>query len=372
MSIGTRFVAQLTTLLALGCTTGRGGQDPAPPPPPAEETPSVRRADSPWPITTRLHIDLWLHGFAMLQDDTALVPFFKRDYRQQMTARRTRANVLTQLDANRDRLRARFVVNPGLVSAQFLGLQFRTWENLMRAVDLFVQWEGDPRRAGDQQTQFVIRALAQYFPTAADRDWLRLFALSLRDEHDRFYRAYWMQEQRDREPVLARLDTLWEDTYRPKFQRFLSNTQSARGTFYLSLPLDGEGRTLTGTTREENAITVVFPETRDAAVEAVYVFAHEAILRVAQIAVDDNTTPTEKRTGVSDRYLAASAVRGGALLIQRIAPELHDGYMRYYLRAASVPVPAGPPAAVFERTFPLPQTMLDAVTRQLDIVLGGI
>src|SRR5919202_387528 len=73
MNLGTRIVALAMTVGALGCTTG-GGAAPMPPPAPVETTPGVRQLDSTWPITTRLHIDLWLHGFAMIQDDTARVP----------------------------------------------------------------------------------------------------------------------------------------------------------------------------------------------------------------------------------------------------------------------------------------------------------
>lgn len=34
-----------------------------------------------WPVKTREHVDLWLHGFALLTDDTAAVPLFDRGYR---------------------------------------------------------------------------------------------------------------------------------------------------------------------------------------------------------------------------------------------------------------------------------------------------
>ena len=54
-----------------------------------------------WPIKTREHVDLWLHGFAMLQEDTTFVPFFRRGYSTNMTVLKNRANVVTQLDANR-------------------------------------------------------------------------------------------------------------------------------------------------------------------------------------------------------------------------------------------------------------------------------
>src|SRR4051812_2825830 len=59
-----------------------------------------------WPVKTREHVDLWLHGFALLQEDTTFVPFFKRGYSTNMIVLKNRANVVTQLDANRDRLRA--------------------------------------------------------------------------------------------------------------------------------------------------------------------------------------------------------------------------------------------------------------------------
>ena len=46
--------------------------------------------------------------------------------------------------------------------------------------------------------------------------------------------------------------------------------------------------------------------------------------------------------------------------------------MRYYLRAAGVAAPAGDPSSVFVATFAIPDAIRDAVTRQLEVVLGGI
>ena len=43
-----------------------------------------------WPVNTRAHIDLWLHGFALLSDDTGRVPMFKRGYASRI-ARASRA-----------------------------------------------------------------------------------------------------------------------------------------------------------------------------------------------------------------------------------------------------------------------------------------
>src|SRR6202162_2011509 len=100
--------------------------------------PADQNAGAPnavWPIKTREHVDLWLHGFALLQEDTTFVPFFKRGYSTNMIVLKNRANVVTQLDANRDRLRARLAVNPQLVNAQFVPLSFASWTDLSQAVD---------------------------------------------------------------------------------------------------------------------------------------------------------------------------------------------------------------------------------------------
>jgi hypothetical protein len=323
-----------------------------------------------WPVKTREHVDLWLHGYAMLQEDTTFVPFFKRGYSTNMTVLKNRGNVVTQLDANRDRLRARLVANPQLVNAQFVPLSFASWADLSQAVDVFIRSDGNPRAASSQEQANAIAFLAAYFPTSADRDWLRLFTQSLSDESSKFYHSYWVEQQREKSNVLEFVDSLWQRTYRPRMQRFLNNTQQANGTILLSLPLDGEGRSLTNG-RQSNTLTVTFPERPNDAVEAIYVIAHEAISGVAATAVTDNITPEQRRTGVGDRYQSSAAVRGGALLIQRTSPELLDGYMRYYL--ASVNRPAGGNLqSTFITTFALPDTIRDALTRQLDVVLGGI
>jgi hypothetical protein len=277
---------------------------------------------------------------------------------------------VTQLDANRDRLRARLVANPQLVNAQFVPLSFASWADLSQAVDVFIRSDGNPRAASSQEQANAIAFLAAYFPTSADRDWLRLFTQSLSDESSKFYHSYWVEQQREKSNVLEFVDSLWQRNYRPRMQRFLNNTQQANGTILLSLPLDGEGRSLTNG-RQSNTLTVTFPERPNDAVEAIYVIAHEAISGVAATAVTDNITPEQRRTGVGDRYQSSAAVRGGALLIQRTSPELLDGYMRYYL--ASVNRPAGGNLqSTFITTFALPDTIRDALTRQLDVVLGGI
>jgi TolB-like protein len=88
--------------------------------------------------------------------------------------------------------------------------------------------------------------------------------------------------------------------------------------------------------------------------------------QIVQTAVNDNVTPTQTREGLTDRYIAAGSVRAGAMLLQKVAPELVDGYQRYYLRSANRS------SSTFTAVFALPDGMRDAISRQIDIVLGGI
>jgi hypothetical protein len=331
---------------------------------------NVSASGVPWPIKTREHVDLWLHGFAMLQEDTTFVPFFRRGYSTNMTVLKNRANVVSQLDANRDRLRSRFGANPQLINAQFIPLSFSSWDEIVQVVNVFVRADGDPRAASSQAEANAIAFLAAYFPSAADRDWVRLFVTSLADERAKFYQSYWVQQQREKRNVLDEVDVLWQGTYRPRIQRFLNNTQQAAGDVLLSLPLDGEGRAQSSG-KQTNILTVTFPDRPADAMEAIYVIMHEAVGSLAGVAVIDNITPEQRRTGLGERYTSAAAVRAGALLLQRTAPESVDGYMRYYLRSVNRSVGSNV-AASFNAAFSLPDTIREALNRQLDVVLGGI
>jgi hypothetical protein len=361
-----RLLAVACTGVLAACATGGAPQGGSAPGPGGTGTATAPVVQS-WPVVTREHVDLWLHGFAMVMDDTARVPYFRRGYRDQIAALKNGGRVSTLLDANRAQLRTRFVANPGLaLNAQFLALSFASDADMRRAIDLFLEAAGDPQRAGDQQAQAVIAFLAQAFPLAADREWLRLFSASLRDEYDKFYRGYWAQTQRDRAPVLAAVDAAWQGTYRPKLQRFLNNTQQQGGELILSIPIGGEGRTSNAGDRS-NQVTVTFPERSTDALEAIYVFAHEVVGGIAGTAVNDNTTPAQQREGLASTYVSAAQVRGGALLLQRVAPELVAGYTRFYLRTANVAA-----SSSLATAFPLPANLVEAIDRQLGVVLGGI
>ena len=229
---------------------------------------------------------------------------------------------------------------------------------------------GDPNATNDPTTRTYFAILAGTFPSAADREWLRTFTLSVEDERVRFYHDYWTEQQRLHANLLSHVDSLWQLQWRPSLQRFLNNSQQQNGEMYLSLPLGGEGRTI-HFGKQENAVAVDFPDSRDDSEIALYVFAHEIAGNVATAAIADNTTPAEQRSGATAKYEQSAAVRAGAMLLERVKPAVVPGYMRYYLKEVGR-TPPTEPRAMFIEAFSIPDAVRDAIGRQLDVILGGI
>jgi hypothetical protein len=367
----------LLALALLGACAG--GVAPSPDPAPDRNgvprtTPStspVPLVDAAWPMRSREHVDLWLHAYALVTRDTTLVPYFRRGYAERLTELRRARGVSTQLDANRATLLARIRTNPELAtSGQFLPLFFESWEQMRQMMELFERADGNPRASNDPTTQQYLALLAQSFPTVGDREWLRVLAASVDDESRRFYHDYWSAEVRARSTVSSRVDSLWQLQWRPAISRFLNNTGQQNGELYLSLPLGGEGRTIQ-LGKSQNAVAVAYPDSRDQAEVALYVLAHEIVGAVASAAIKDNTTPAELRSGTTSRYEQSAAVRAGAVLLERTLPSAVPGYMRYYLQQAGRTPPTDP-RTMFAQVFMVPDAVRDAITRQIEVILGGI
>ena len=350
-----RAAAVMAAVVLAGCATGRA---------------RAREAAAPkgpvWPVMTREHVDLWLHGYALLTRDAAQVPVFRRGYRDSVEVLRHRQNVLTALDTNHRKLATLMAQNPEIGNGQFLPLYFESWDAMSAAIHAFLQAQGDPRLA-DPPDRPNVALVASMFPTAQDREWLRLFTQSLGDESQHFFHQYWTAQHALRAPYVVAADSLWQSV-RPRFQQFLTHTRQPNGELVLSLVLGGEGRTL-NSSPDQNVVVVGLPESRAELEIPIYGFAHEAVQGIATTAINDNATAAQQRSGEAGAYAPTAAVRGGAMLIERVAPGLLDGYMRFYLSQAGAPIPAGNPEPAFTAAFQLPSAILASLDRQIGAAL---
>ena len=373
-------LAALAAALCAACATAipvgapMGGSIGPNDAPSASGAPVASSAPPPlrWPVRTAEHVDLWLHAFALISEDTTRVRLYRNGYRDSLVVVKNQRNVLTSLDANHATLAKRLPLTGGYLPAQFLPFEFANWDAMKYAIERFLQFAGDPRRAPDRETQARVALIASMFPTAADREWLRLFLAGVVDEQERFFSTEHSRLIRTRAPVITSVDSLWQQIYRPKFERFLNNTSQRQGDVLLSLPIGGEGRTAAGPNRQ-TMVAVPFPARSADAVQVVYVLAHEITGSLVGTVVADNTTPAEQRAGIADRYVSMGQVQAGAMLLAAIAPELRDGYMRYYVEQANIRRSGtAADSALFDSGFALPPAMREALQRQIDIILSGI
>jgi hypothetical protein len=322
-----------------------------------------------WPIKVREHVDLWLHAFALVSRDSSDVPIFRSGYRDAMLQRRATANIVTGLDANAAALRTTLESRPGLLSAQFLAQEFASWADLEVVLDAVARTE-ENRRALPQALAPAIARVGAIFRTREERDFLRRFLAGLRAEREQFHHEWWVAETRRRDPALTLADSLWVTRYRPALQRFLNHTQQGDGEIILSTVLEGEGRT-TSDDKRRNTIVVGFPTEAAQGEDAIFALMHELVGPLTAVAVEDNVTPAEKRSGVADRLQSSALVRGGAILAARVGADAAGGYMRFYLRATGRQA-GSDLSASFAAAFPLREGMLESIERQIAVAFSGI
>jgi hypothetical protein len=367
-------VTALAVMALLGACAGSQPATAAPPPPVAPREPGTEvkaQSNDPWPVHTRYVIDLWLHGFAMITDDTSRVPLFRRGYRDEMIVEKNKLQITTLLDTKHDSLAKFVAAHPLVTNAQFLVLQLHDWDELSQDVQAFLAAQGDPHKAHDQATAQMIFIWSQSFPGPGDRRFLAMFMNAINDESAKFYNTYWKQVELFRRPVLAAVDSEWVKVYLRRMRSFQEGTNQGRGDIILSLPLGAEGRSIMGGKRD-NLIAVNFPAERADAMQAIFVIAHEAVGTIAATAVDDNTTPIQKRSGLAGKYLNSANVRGGEIVISKLAPDQVANYQAYYLTAIGATFTPGQEALAFRTQFPLPDPILEQMRHSIDAITGGI
>jgi len=338
---------------------------------PVQSDVSESWAGSPrWPIKTSEPVDLWLHAFALLTDDSTKVPLYRRGYRDSITVVKNRLNVLTALDTNRAYLSRQMAGSQKYQQAQLLAFEFGTWEAMRASAERYIQGNSDTRRSNGADRDAGMSSFARLFPSAADRDFLRVLVDGVQDERIKFYGAEHARLVRSRSAVVTAIDSLWQRTYRARFERFLVGSGQRNADIVLSMPVGAEGRTGLGRERQVS-IAVPFPDRVSDAPDALMVLAHEMTAGIVAAVVRDNSTVVEQRSGAMDRLAVITQVRAGAMLIARVAPELSDAYMRYYLGQTGVAVQSGDVTPAFTRAFEISATVRDDVQRQIGLALSA-
>jgi hypothetical protein len=334
---------------------------------------SVTARTGPWPIKTREHVDLWLHGFALLSEDTSQIPLFAKGYRDAMIVTRNGAQLFTRLDSARVPLQRLLATSPRVTNAQFFALHFVDYVPMRTTIALMAAVKGDPRAAGERERVQQVALALNYFALPAEQRWAEQFGSALDDEGQRFYHGYWLQQQRERGRALSRGDSLWRANWYPKLAPFLRRAYPRGGEIIASTVVEGEGRTLTADPGAATTIVATLPPTVARTAELLYGIVHELVGGFAEAMVTENITPKQKAAGLGARLQTAAALHAGLLLLQRTIPEEAEGYALFYLRLLGQPTPApGAAAKALAESLPIPAEILSSINSQLDLLLEGL
>ena len=344
------------------------GSETAPSPGPVQNPAAVR-----WTVTSRPDVDLWYHGLAYTGfGATAEQPIYDPGYVERTTAAKRQAGVYpTPLDRRAAEFASRFASEPRYEVLQFLPLYFPSAEVFSAALGAWIQSGGDPRRVQNPQLAQAVAFLSQQFPTARDRQTLAEWLEVLEEEERLFWRQFYEEWQRELAGVSAAVQARW-DELAPELQPFLDYLMLNGGEFLLSLPIGSEGRTV-DLGRRNNRVATLMPSA-DQPEAAVWAVVHELTYPLVGTVIEDQLAPAQRRELNEELLARRAAVRAGAMLLDRVAPDAAPDYRAAHLRWGGASVPAS--AAARERAlvdaYPLPAPVAEGLAAAIDRALGGI
>lgn len=342
------FVLALVCALPLaGCAAGGGQGDPQ----------AVAPAEG-WTFSAPAHAGLWYHGLALAgagADSAPVLPLYRPDHADDVARAGRGAGGPDFVALGRD-----LTLSGADHGAQFLPLYFGDWASLLEAVQLWERAGGDPRRAQSQETAQVIAFLSAQFSTADQRRAVLRFVQALEQERSFFFDRHWSASA----PLQAvrAVEDRWREL-RPRLVHFLRYTDFDRGRGAAVPALGPEGRALTTLQPTRVAFGLRPGESADVAVVRLI---HEAGYALAAEAVRDHVAPAEIRRLGEATLVGRAAVRAGAMVVERLLPELTPDYRRYYTSVV------GESSSRFEQAFPLPDELRAGLVEAIDLATAGI
>jgi hypothetical protein len=253
---------------------------------------------------------------------------------------------------------------------QFVPLYFRNADAMFSAIDLWNRAGGDPRRASSAQAAQIIALLSTLFPRPEHRRAVTEWAGLVREEDRIFYRAYWDSQAATLAPRVTAVQQVW-DSLAPSLANYLEFVRLRRGELFLVPALGAEGRLVT-TELEVPRSAVLSPPAAHPDY-AVLAFVHELLYPLVGEVIKEHVAPARIREMGAQRLAALSALRGGAMLLERVAPARVDSYRRFYLEASGrTPAPGESLEAAFAAAFPLPPELEAGLRTAVNNALAGI
>jgi hypothetical protein len=300
-----------------------------------------------WLVQRDAFAELWYHGLATVGgDDYGPLPLYSASYVRAVRETKRARGITTPLDSAAATLRAAFAADSSFDALHFVPLYFVGVEPGAALAALREALAGGQAASSvplplAARAAAVARSIAGMrnrraaltFVDALAAEWLGV----VRDE-----RAMWQPSAR----TVLDLQHDWDTSFARPLSSYLTAGGRSTGTIVVVPALGREGRVVS----LRGGISVVMVSADAVAgVDDAPLFS--AVRELAFSLLDE--VPAGRLTAAVDRLAAerereVAAVRGGAMLLEAVAPPLAPSYRRVFMTAV-----AGEETRAFERAYPL-------------------
>ena len=313
----------------------------------APVTTTAQRDAPHWLVRRDAFAELWYHGLATVgADDYGPLPLYSASYARTVREAKRARGLITRLDSLAPTLRAVFAGDSSFDALHFVPLYFVGTEPGVALTALREALAGN--RAGSAvPLPLAARAaaVAHSIPGTRHRQALLTFVDALAVEWRTVVRdepATWQPSAR----TLDELQRAWDSRFSMPLSSYLAAGERSRGTIVVVPALGREGRVVS--LRADVSVVMVSADPV-AGVDDAPLFA---AVRELAFALLDEVPPVRLTAGHSrlaaEREREVAAVRGGAMLLEAVAPSLAPSYRRVFMAGA-----AGQRNSSFEREYPL-------------------
>ncbi|MEN8144700.1 MAG: hypothetical protein ABFS14_07070 [Gemmatimonadota bacterium] len=336
---------------------------------PVLAAPAFGQSDN-WRVIVLPQVDLWYHGLATAGlQGLGPYPLYEPGYAARLKV--SKAEAQTAPTALEDRVvgfGSSFATDPAFEVFHFVPLYFASSavEPMLGALDVVGGAEGAPA-AVDVMARFGASAVAGAIPRTDQRATLADWTAALRAEWDGFFADYWRELAVRNASHLQSIQAEWNDQFAPRLAAYLTEYRLDGGVLVLSDPVGPEGRIFEGDpgNRSDNIVVVGFDEGAGPRAP-LYAAVRELCFPLVREILAGQPAAANRASSASRSSTAA--VRCGAFVLDRFAPDLAPGY-----RSSFTPGASGAPAhvtAAFDRKYAMDAALGAALQNRLGAIPG--
>jgi len=290
----------------------------------------------------------------------------------------------TKLDQVQAALEASYRKLPGLRFlnlAPFMADDYASFKQALAMIDFNFRNEAEDSRETYEQrkarealapllfgnTRRLIPLFKNRFPDPAEHEFVKLFAESMDDERDRFYKSYREARTEVDQASREKFEQLWKSEGANLLSPWAARSGVNVFNIYLCPVMKRNGRGVPVNQEQRVLFHVVapLPETKAESLQSLFVVLHETTHRLTDRLVDSSTTISEPQKAVARENAAFYADH---LFLKSRYPQLHEAYLKFFLSLDQSGLSGAAVETEFLKSYPVEtalQGALDQLVRSL-------